>query len=114
MTRKSEMRLAAVLICACVGSILVWGSGPWGSRPVAASASPQVTVSISPNGHVVRLTSSDWKTQQVLDAQVDRFLEDHPELSCTSMAFNQDVPRFEAYRDYPIQVTLLCTKVGPP
>ncbi len=68
---------------------------------------PATTVSVimSEHGHVVHIFIVPANgTMNAADREVDRFLEEHPELWCTSMAHSAD------YRS----VTLLCNKVGAP
>lgn len=76
--------------------------------PVPASRVPpmQTTVSVSPNGHVVRVIVNHWTSITDVDAEIDKALEDHPELFCTSVNFSTYGNLTEA--------TLLCSKVSPP
>ncbi|HUO75805.1 MAG TPA: hypothetical protein VMU12_02750 [Candidatus Paceibacterota bacterium] len=74
---------AIMAFAACVGVIAYFGY-----KHPEPQHSLQTFVSISPNGHVVRLDVRGFKDNRDLDAQVDAFLQLHPEMLCTSATFD--------------------------
>ena len=100
------------LIGMCAAALIGLGLFAWmySQRPAAPSPAPQVTVSISPNSHIVRLTVTYWSTLGDVDAVVDKFIEQHPELACSGF----QVGDVEPNSGYPAKFILLCSKVGPP
>ena len=105
---KSYHWLIGMGTSALIGlSLFAW---MYSQRPGPPSSSPQMAVSISPNGHIVRLTVTYWTTLQDVDAVVDKFIEQHPELACSGFQATDVVPN----SGYPAKFILLCSKVGPP
>ena len=109
------------VLAALVAFVVVIAATVYFARkhPASPSPPPQVAVTISPNSHIVRLTVTYWTTLQDVDAVVDKFIEQHPELACSGFQATDVVPN----SGYPAKFILLCSKVpfedaqtqtGPP